>query len=285
MARVVLIGNFDPYGGGQNMKNAISGESGGVLLADEWQRRKRKRNWPFQAAHSISHQVNNGAVPPTKAKHLMKKSASFVALGSIVFHIGMGIAQAATNASARGFVNVTVHAGQFALLAKPLNLLTNTLAGVLPNVPAGTQVFKFDSAGQTFVSFTKQADGTWGGVGAGTATLELGEGFFLKNNSRQDLSLFFDGELAQGTLTVQIPAGYSLLGSKVPQAGRLETDLGLRAPPQSKVYLYGNGAYTQYTRRATRWTGIGGEPVVNVAEGFLLLSPTPITWTRQFSIP
>ena len=122
-------------------------------------------------------------------------------------------------------------------------------------------------------------------IGFFTATLEVGEGFFLKNNQRADFQITFDGLVPQGVLTVQIPAGFSLLASKVPQQGRLETDLNLHAQPQAKAYLFVNGSWTQHTRRPAAWTGFGGEPVLAVAEGFFFYSPEAITWTRSFFIP
>jgi hypothetical protein len=71
-----------------------------------------------------------------------------------------------TNTLPRGYVNLTVRAGQFALLGNPLNQPTNSLAGVLPAVPAGTQVFKFDVATQRFPQYVRQTDGTWAEDGA-----------------------------------------------------------------------------------------------------------------------
>jgi hypothetical protein len=112
----------------------------------------------------------------------------------------------------------------------------------------------------------------------------------LKNNQAHDLTVTCVGDVPQGILALPIPAGLSLLGSLVPQAGRLETELGLPAEPQSRVYLYRDGVCTTYTRRASRWTGGSlatgfGEPMIAVAEGFFLYSPLAKTWSRSFRLP
>jgi hypothetical protein len=217
-------------------------------------------------------------------KNAMKTICFSSILGMILVTAGSALGQESTNVPARGFVSVSVRAGQWALLANPLRLPTNTLGQVLPDVPSGTQVFKFIATNQSFREYTKQADGTWTGEGAESATLEVGEGFFLKNNQSQALAIAFNGFVAQGTLTTEIPAGFSLLASKVPQEGGLETDLGLPARTGAKAFLFRNGSYVPYTRRATSWTGIDGEPRLNVAEGFYYYSPIAVTWTRVFSI-
>jgi hypothetical protein len=217
-------------------------------------------------------------------RKIMKRICFSLLLGLSILSSSPVLAQQSTNFSARGFVDVTVRAGQIALLAVPLILPTNTLTAVLAQAPAGTEVFKFDTTSQRFLEFAKQADGSWAGAGADSATLDVGEGFFVKNSQRTDFAISFDGLVPQGSLTVQIPAGFSLLASKVPQAGRLETDLNLIAQPEAKAYLLRNGSLLQYTRRAAGWTGLGGEPIVDVAEGFFFYSPKAITWTRSFSI-
>ena len=206
----------------------------------------------------------------------------FLAFHLSQLHIIFG--QSASTANPTGYVSMTLPTGQWALIANPFNKPANTLASTLPDVPVGTQIFKFSPNTQRFESFIKLANNSWSGNGAETVTLDPGEGFFLKNNHTEAISLIFNAELLLGTLTVQIPAGYSLLASKVPQEGRLESDLKFPAQPGTRVYLYRNGSYLSYTRRAKSWTGGKGEPILKIGEGFFVYSPVPATWTRQFSL-
>jgi len=196
-------------------------------------------------------------------------------------------AQTVYSVNAVGFVNTTVPAGAFALLANPLNQPTNDLATVLADAPANTTAYEFTPGG--FQIYTKRSSGAWTGTGADTARLDPGKGFFVKNNGTTPFTLTFIGEVPQGTLTTPITTGFNLLGSKVPQAGAVETQLGLPAANGDQVYTYGATGYTITTRRtsSTAWTGGTGEPVIGVAQGFFLNRAAAnggANWTRTFSV-
>jgi hypothetical protein len=194
------------------------------------------------------------------------------------------VAQTVYSVNAVGFVNKTVPAGQFALLANPLNLPTNSLAAVLPDVPVNTQVYEYNAASAAFSIYTKRASG-WTGSGAATASLNPGKGFFVKNVGTTDFTVTFVGEVAQGTnITTPFAAGFSLIASQVPQAGTLETDLKLPAKNGDKAYLFAGGNYSIFTRRASSWTGGTAEPTVGVADGFFFQAVAAGDWTRSFSV-
>lgn len=191
--------------------------------------------------------------------------------------------QTVYSVNAVGYVNVTVAPGQFALLANPLNLPTNSLAAVLPDAPAGTLVYEWDPVAG-FAIYTKRATGAWGG-GGDAARLEPGEGFFVKNAGTAEMKITFVGEVVQGTNVINYPAGFSLLASKVPQAGKLETDLKFTAATNDRIYLFNNTtqAYDILTKRASGW-GAAGEPTIGVAQGFFVNAVAPGTWTRAFNV-
>jgi hypothetical protein len=194
-------------------------------------------------------------------------------------------AQTVYSVNAVGFVNVSVPAGAFALLANPLNQPTNDLVTVLADAPDGTTAYEFTPAG--FQIYTKRSATLWTGTGAAAARLDPGKGFFVKNNGAAAFNLTFIGEVPQGTLSTPIATGFNLLGSKVPQAGTVETQLGLPAAPNDQVYVYGATGYTITTRRSPVWTGGTGEPVIGVAQGFFLnraAANGAATWTRTFSV-
>jgi len=199
------------------------------------------------------------------------------------------LAQTVYSVNAVGYVNVTVPAGKFAMLANPLNAATNTIIGVLPDVPNGTVVYVFDNKTSSFAGATKRSATSWSGTGVSGATaLAPGQGFFLKNAGTTDLTITFVGEVPQGTLSTSYVAGYNVVGSQVPQSGLLETDLGYKAATGDIAYIFDSAtqAYTTYTKRATSWTSPAGagEPTVNVASGFFLNAKAAGTWTRTFSV-
>jgi len=201
--------------------------------------------------------------------------------------IAAAVAQTVYSVNAVGYVNVTVPAGKFALLNNPLNQPTNSLAAVLPSVPNNTVVYVFDPTTGTFTQTTLRA-GTWTGAGA-SATLNPGQGFFIKNAGTSDMTVTFVGEVPQGTnLTINFPkAGFYLVGSIVPQAGAVQTVLGLPAVNGDKLYQFNPATqlYTTYTKRTgTTWTGGTGEPNIGVAEAFFYQASAAGTWTRSFSV-
>lgn len=201
------------------------------------------------------------------------------ALGAV--SIATSVAQTVYSVNAVGYVNVTVPAGQFALLANPLNQGDNKVATILPDVPVNTVVYVYDAATSAFSAATKRATG-WTGGGA-SAVLAPGQGFFVKNAGTTDMTITFVGEVPQGDLKADFGAGFNLLGSLVPQSGKVETELKLPAQVNDKVYLYGAAGYTTITKRATGWTP-GGEPTVGVAQGFWLNAGAKGSWTRSFNV-
>lgn len=208
------------------------------------------------------------------------------ALGAV--SIATAAAQTVYSVNAVGYVNVTVPAGKFALLTNPLNLPTNSIAAVLPDAPANTVVYAFNTTTGQFDAATKRSTGAWTGTGAG-AMLNPGAGFFLKNAATADMTVTFVGEVMQGTnLTINLPAGFSCIGSIVPVEGKIETDLKMPAANGDVIYTYNvsTQAYnTATTRRSTgAWTGGTGEPTIKVAEAFFYKAAAAGTWVRNFTV-
>jgi hypothetical protein len=195
--------------------------------------------------------------------------------------IASAAAQTVYSVNAVGYVNKTIPANSFALLANPLNLPTNTLATVLPDVPASTKLYKFD--GVNFTIFTMRPTG-WTPNPA--TSLNPGEGFFIQNVSlTAPMTVTFVGEVLQGAQTVSFGAGFSLLGSKIPQAGKIQTDLGLPAKNGDKIYTYDGKTYAITTRRTDANPYAAGEPVLDVGQGFFFLPLAAGSWSRTFNIP
>jgi len=202
--------------------------------------------------------------------------------------VATSVAQTVYSVNAVGYVNITVPAGKFALLNNPLNQPTNSLSAVLTGVPANTVVYVYDPV-NGFQQATLRSTGAWTGPGA-AAMINPGQGFFIKNAGTADMTITFVGEVPQGTnLTVNIPAGISLIGSIVPQQGKVETDLKIPAANGDILYQWdptAQGYKTAATRRTAvgQWTGGGGEPVIGVGEGFFYQAKAAESWTRNFSV-
>jgi hypothetical protein len=194
--------------------------------------------------------------------------------------------------NAVGYVNKSIakKAGAaltYAMLANPLNGTNNVIGTVMPTPPDGTLLFKF--TGGAFEAPETYIDGI--GWDPGTAVLSPGEGFFvaLDNAVAPDPTVItFVGEVPQGTLVNNVPAGYSIKSSIVPQTGAVSTDLGMVAPDGTLIFTW-NVVNQSYDAPYTYIDGIGwdpADPVIPVAEGFFILNggATAFDWTRDFSV-
>lgn len=188
-----------------------------------------------------------------------------------------------------GYVNKTIAAGDFALLANPLNQPTNTIGLILPDVPVNTVVYKYVGGG--FSQITKRLIGgqpRWTGGTADATTLNPGEAFFIKNAGAEPMTITFVGEVIQGTgLTIPLAEGYNMVGSLVPVDGGITTVHGLNPTVNDQVLKYVAGGYSQFTYRLVggsgRWTA--SEPSIGVGEGFWYKATAAGNWTRDFTVP
>jgi hypothetical protein len=179
--------------------------------------------------------------------------------------------------NAVGYINLTAQPG-FNLLANQLIAADNTVAGLLPGVPEGTSVYKFDPA--TGYSITTLDFGAWTDP---SVTLSPGEGFWLRNPGAEDMTITLVGEVPQGTLTTDLVVGFNLVSSQVPQAGLIETDLGLPVEEGTSVYQFDPVAgYSISSIDFGAWSP--SEPTVAVGEGVWVRAISAGSWTRDFSV-
>lgn len=175
-----------------------------------------------------------------------------------------------------GYVNETIPTG-FSLIANPLTAADNSVPTLLPNVPDGTIIYKFNSATQGFT-----ANNYFFGWGDTTMTLVPGEGAFIYNPGAPFTATFV-GQVAQGNLSTTVPAGFSILSSQVPQQGALDTVLGYPVADGDIVYRYDNASsgYLAYNY----FFGWNQVPTINVGESFFVYNPgASKTWSRTFSV-
>lgn len=182
--------------------------------------------------------------------------------------------------NAVGYINVTVPAKSYALVANQLNVGGNTVKDVLPTAADGTVIFKY-AQGSGF-SANGVEFGEWGTPGQ---VIAPGEGFFLQNNGAAAATFTFVGEVPQGTLKTALAKGLNLVSSQVPQAGKLVTDLKFPAADGDVVYQW--DSTTQKYKDPNgfefgEWGG--GEPAIAVGEGFFVNKSAAASWDRTFSV-
>jgi hypothetical protein len=170
-----------------------------------------------------------------------------------------------------GYVNVDLVPG-FNLIANPLDNTSsdNDLNTLIPTAGFGDTVFKYNgTAFESSIYF-----GTWDP----NLTFAPGEGFFIQ--VAEAATITFVGEVLQGAESnMSLPAGLSLIGSKVPQELSLDA-AGFPADFGDSVYFFRNGAY-----EASLYFGTFDPPAVPaVGEGFWVQKAATGEWDRNFEV-
>jgi len=195
----------------------------------------------------------------------------------------LGVATAATSMgqvfsqNIVGYVNVVLRPG-FNLIANPLNGTNNGLNTIIPNPGVGSFVYKFTNPG----GFSQIAENGGPGLWDVNLTLAPGEGAFISVPALTTNT--FVGEVLTGTRTNDIPTGFSIRSSIVPQSGALDTVLGFPAAAGDFIYRFANpGGYSVFE------SGGGGlwdptAPVPAVGESFWINNPGAAkSWVRTFN--
>jgi hypothetical protein len=213
--------------------------------------------------------------------------------------------------NAVGYVNLTVPKGKFALFVNPL-VGSNTINALFPVASAPGGAFLYTIGPSGFIVTQNDSFGAgWldemGAAAGDTRSISNGQAFLMWNpDPTTDYVITFVGEVPQGSVATgnpvvnDVPINFSMRGSKVPQAGLIQSQLGYPAPPgillqkfnvasQSfEVYTTDSFAATDPVNPATDWydpMGAQVEPTVAVGEGFILYQPVGArNWTRDFSV-
>jgi hypothetical protein len=195
--------------------------------------------------------------------------------------------------NAVGYINLTMKPG-FNMVANQLNKTSaNKLNDVLTGVPTESQVLKFANNNYTLELFDGTSWITPEGA-PGTLGASPGEGFFFFNPGGADVTVTLVGEVPQGTaLTVALPPGFGLVSSIVPQAVALTPANGF--PNVTEMQFLSFNSTTQnydspLLNDGTGWITPEGvsvpAPTPAVGQGFFIFNPnpTPVNWTRSFSV-
>lgn len=180
-----------------------------------------------------------------------------------------------------GYYNVACPANQLVMIANQLNTANNTIGSLLPAVPPGSLLYKYNG-GYTAYNFD-DIDNVW--LPDGNATLNPGEGAFFKAAAATTVT--FVGEVMQGNLTNGVPINaLALRSSMVPQAGGVSSLLGLPGEPGDLLYTYAGG-YTAYNFDDIDNVWLPSEPQIKVGEAFFVkkaASSTASQWVRNFTV-
>jgi hypothetical protein len=185
-----------------------------------------------------------------------------------------------------GYYNLPIAAHAKVMIANQLNTTNNTIGSLLtePMIGDQDQLFKYNG-GFSAASYSTD-DGYWT---PSTITMNPGEAAFFQPNAARTLT--FVGEVLQGSLVNTLPLGVKVMrASMVPQAGAVDTDLGVVPDDQDQMFTY-NGGYTAYSYSTDDgyWTPT---PNVAVGQGFFYSKsslanggvPAHATWTRNFTV-
>jgi len=214
---------------------------------------------------------------------------------TLILTSALCVASAATtmaqvySVNAVGYVNKVLVPG-FQMVCNPLDAGAgnNTVAKLFTGVPTGTTVYKY--VGNAFVvnDYDPDAYGADGWVDT-AMTLAPGEGAFVLLPGTANVTVTFVGEVMQGSLSVALPAGFSICGSKVPQSGALDTVLKFPVVTGDFIYQFNTTTkgydvndYDTDAYGAAGWPGTAPAPAVG--EAFWVKKVAATNWVRDFSV-
>lgn len=181
--------------------------------------------------------------------------------------------------NAIGYATVNAAPG-YSLIANPLQASSNAVGAILPSMPEGTTLNKFDNSLFKLTENSVTA-GRWSNP---DETLSPGEGAIFFNPTSDFRSINLVGDVMQGNLLMPIAAGFSIRSSQIPNPGRLHSELGFPVGEGDVVHLFDrNGQkYVIHEYDANKWES--DPPVVGVGESFWIGKTTPANWIQNFSL-
>jgi hypothetical protein len=191
-----------------------------------------------------------------------------------------------------GFINLTIPPGTN-LIANQLYQVNdgdypqNTANGWLgflnnnnsyPYPPDQTEILKWN--GQGFDSDAYNAN-YFDWVPNGDATLLPGEAAFIINPTSSSVTIPFVGLVLQGLSANPIVAGTNYVSSILPEAGRIQSDLGYNPKNGDEVRLWNGSSFSTHTYTGSGWSS--GEPMLSVGQGFVLAASKTNLWHQPLS--
>jgi hypothetical protein len=217
-----------------------------------------------------------------------------------------------------GYINITVPAGKFALIANQLDTGSNTIDNVISSGPvsSSTTASFWDPVAahyNTFVYYNSDdsADGNQGWYTFAnvpcTNALAPGQGIVVYNPSGSDITMTTVGQVIQGTNNYSVPTGFNLYSLPMPVGGTNAAldKAGFPAVSSDTTYYQWNVALTHYNEALvyynsadsadgnSGWYTFGNVPEDNNAavwpqagQSFFVNNPdASTTWTNIFIVP
>jgi hypothetical protein len=183
------------------------------------------------------------------------------------------------SANVLGYVSITLPPG-FSLIANPLRGTSNLVHELFKGWPDGTSLSRFDTRLFKPVE-NRVTKGKWTNV---CEKLSPGEGAIFFNPTRDYKSHNFVGDVLQGSLSIPVPAGFSMLSSLMPLPGTLQEDLKFPIADGDVIYLFDRDQqkYVLHPFENGKWTA--GSPLLSVGESFWVAKASTANWTRNFSV-
>jgi hypothetical protein len=210
----------------------------------------------------------------------MRTKALFVAAAFVAAGIVSSMAQV-YSVNVVGYVNKVLTPG-YNLIANPLETTANRVEELFAGKEVDLMsVYKY-VAGTGYTIANYSADlGEWDN----TFTIDPGEGVFVY--TPEEVTVTFVGEITEGAKVNNLPTGWSMKSSMIPQGGALSA-LGYVVADLDSVYIYNNTAtppgyvISNYSADLGEWDN--GEPVLEVGDAFFLFKATPGSWERTFTV-
>jgi hypothetical protein len=214
--------------------------------------------------------VTIAAINGQKLRNTMRTKTLIIASALVAAGIVTSAAQV-FSVNVVGYVNVTVPAG-FSMIANPLNNTEgNTLSNLIPAPEFGTTVYRWNGATFDGSSF----------LGAWIPDFEVnpGQGLFIELASASTLT--FVGEVNQGELVVNLPAGFEIISNTVPAEETL-TEMGIPAEFGDTAFFFRDGNYDTSASFLGAWIPDTVGP--RVGEAFWIQKGAAATWSRTFNV-
>ena len=189
------------------------------------------------------------------------------------------LVQGVPSSNVIGYASVTLPPG-FCLLANPFKT-SKPIGESFKSLPDGTTLSKYDTL-LARLTTNSVNHGKWTDPGQ---QLFPGEGAIFFNPTADYKTHSFVGEVAQGSLTVPLPSGFSLRGSLLPKAGDLAEDLQFPIDDGDVIHTFDRDRqkYVLHPFEGGKWTS--GAPVLSFCEGFWVAKAQPGNWNRDLVIP
>jgi len=192
-------------------------------------------------------------------------------IAAVLGAVGIATASAqVTSVNAVGYVNKSLNSG-LSLISNPLSNGGNLASEVIPSAPIGAQIFKFENGAFSSSTFL--------GVWAPDIELPVGGGFYI--NVEEATTLTFVGEVLQGEASnKEVPAGLSIQGSTVPQAGTLGS-LDFPAGVGDTAFSFDGSTFASNT-----FLGVWApeDPALGVGDALFIDKGEAAAWDRNFTI-